>query len=79
MILPTKHVDGARSLIAIGAEVIRLLIEPKSVSQIWKDYLGASSLNPQITFDLFALSLDWLFMIGLVEFDGDKLCRKTAE
>jgi hypothetical protein len=39
MILPSKHLTTERSLLAIGADILSLLKEPKSVSKIWLDYL----------------------------------------
>lgn len=37
MILPTKHLREDRALIAIGAELLRLLDEPKTVSRLWDE------------------------------------------
>ncbi len=37
MILPTKHLREDRALIAVGAELLRLLDEPKTVSRLWDE------------------------------------------
>lgn len=37
MILPTKHLQEDRALIAIGAELLKLLDEPKTVSRLWDE------------------------------------------
>lgn len=38
MILPTKHLREDRTLLAIGADVLRLLGESKTVSRLWDDF-----------------------------------------
>ena len=37
MILPSKHLSEDRALVTIGAEVLGLLREPKTVSRLWTD------------------------------------------
>ena len=47
MILPTKRITAERALLGIGAEVLRLLEEPKTVSRLWNEYkLGARAKTP---------------------------------
>ena len=50
MILPTKHSGYDRSLLVMGAKVIQILIEPKTVSRIWDEIkndniLGSNKSN----------------------------------
>lgn len=37
MILPTKHLREDRALITVGAELLKLLDEPKTVSHLWDE------------------------------------------
>lgn len=37
MILPTKHLREDQALIAIGADLLALLSEPKTVSRLWDE------------------------------------------
>jgi len=37
MILPTKHLREDRALITVGAELLKLLDEPKTVSRLWDE------------------------------------------
>lgn len=37
MILPTKHLREDQALIAVGAELLGLLDEPKTVSRLWDE------------------------------------------
>ncbi len=79
MILPTKGIAPDRALITVGADVLRLLAEPKTVSRTWEEYARASTLDPRITFDWFLLSLDLLFMIGAIHLDRGRLHRTVVE
>ena len=40
MILPTKHLREDQALIAVGAELLGLLDEPKTVSRLWDELRG---------------------------------------
>jgi hypothetical protein len=79
MILPTKHLPIERSLIAIGADLLGLLDEPKSVSKLWLDF---QTLNDQrdlrLTFDWFSLAISMLFAIGALEQKDRRLVRREV-
>lgn len=79
MILPTKHMRTQRTLLGVGAEVIALLDQPKTVSRVWADLKkkrGEDDLN--LSFDWFVLSLDLLFSIDAVELNRGRLQLKVA-
>jgi len=73
VILPSKHLGADRALVTVGAGVLRLLTEPKTVSRLWTE--AKRSSNAAITYDWFVLSLDLLFAIGLVEFSRGRVAR----
>jgi hypothetical protein len=77
VILPTKGIQPRAALLSVGAEVIRLLNEPKSVSRLWDDFRRSGSSAEQITFDWFVLSLDLLFVFGAIELARGRV-RKVA-
>ena len=68
MLLPTKHVPTRRSLIGIGAVILGHLHEPSTVSSLW----NLMKDEPEIGhFGVFVLALDYLFVIGAIQFtDG---------
>jgi len=72
MILPTKHLSENRALLRIGAELLRLLDKPKTISRLWEElkrsYNGAMEKS-SLTYDWFILGLDLLYMINAVEFE----------
>lgn len=76
MILPSKHLSEDRALITIGAEVLKLLTEPKTVSRLWTEVKREA--DAAITYDWFVLGLDVLYAIGLVEFSRGRVARTKA-
>lgn len=78
MILPTKGVSPSRALISLGADILRILTESKTVSRLWQDFRKESSANIDVSFDWFVLSLDLLYLLGVVEFDRGRVRRAPA-
>lgn len=75
MILPTKGVPPQQALITLGADILRLLTEGKTVSRLWDDFRKARATSAHVTFDWFVLSLDLLFLFGTVEFERGRVRR----
>jgi len=78
MLLPTKTLSPARTLLGIGASVLKLLNEPKPVSRVWDEFKRAQAAvpnSPTVTFGWFVLSLDLLFTLKLIGFDHNRLVR----
>lgn len=67
MILPTKHVSEARSLLAAGAVLLHRLDQPRTVTELWEAVRGEEIAS----FDRFVLAAEMLYTIGAVDFrDG---------
>lgn len=49
MILPTKHLREDRALITVGAELLKLLDEPKTVSRLWDEIQRTRTARPAAT------------------------------
>jgi hypothetical protein len=79
MILPSKHLKQERALLTVGAQVLRRLRTPKTVSALWdelsKEGHTASKVASKLTFDWFVLSLDLLFTLGAIELKEGRLTR----
>jgi ABC-3C biological conflict system middle component len=76
MILPTKGLALDRALLSVGAEVLRLLDRPKTVSRLWDQMRRRqNSLLEAISYDWFLLSLDLLYLWGAVDFEDGRLRR----
>ncbi|WP_391483962.1 ABC-three component system middle component 6 [Aeoliella mucimassa] len=79
MILPTKHLQSDRSLIAIGAEIIKLIEQPKSISVLWLEIQELSlHSNRRLSFDWFTLAIAMLYTLDAVELRGHRLCRREV-
>lgn len=78
MILPTKHLQPTRCLLGVGAQVLRLLNEPKPVSRLWPEIKANYERTPEspaISFGWFVLALDLLFLTGAIKADRGRLER----
>lgn len=76
MILPTKHLSKERSIIGVGGEVLLILNKPMTISSLWNNIKESRKRiygNSFLSFDWFILSLDFLFMLNLIEFKSGKI------
>ena len=72
MILPTKHISLSSSLMGVSAEILRRIDGEKTVTYLWEEVRKLPNIR---TFEVFALSLDFLFSLGVVDFDKGLLRR----
>jgi len=80
MILPTKHLPQERALLAVGADILRLLSEPKTVSRLWDEIKKARASHPRyspLTYDWFVLALDLLFTVKAIDIERGRI-RKAV-
>lgn len=78
MILPTKRLSQDRSLLTVGAEVLSLLDEPKTVSRLWEELRTARSERSavrMVTYDWFVLTLDLLYLLDTLELERGRIQR----
>jgi hypothetical protein len=81
MILPTKGLGVERAMLTIGAEILQLLTEPKTVSRLWDELgseMGERSSTRIVNYDWFVLTLDLLYMLGALEMDHGRI-RRTKQ
>jgi len=64
VILPTKHITAANSLLGAGAKVLDELGVPVTVSALWEKTRTLSEIR---TFERFSLTLTFLYSIGALE------------
>lgn len=78
MILPTKHLPDDRALLAVGADILALADEPKTVSRLWDEFQKRRTGRVRtgaVGFDWFVLGVDLLFLVGAVELDRGRVRR----
>ena len=82
MILPTKGIAPDRALLSVGAQVVRLLDQPATVSQAWRklcDWRAEEGFLTPVSFGWFVLALDVLHAMGVIELRDDLLTvRRTG-
>lgn len=78
MILPTKHIKQDRSLIGVGAEILLLLDNSKTISSLWNRFqkrIESIEGTGEISFDWFILSLDLLYALGTIDYQRGRVWR----
>ena len=81
MILPTKHLAPERALITVGAELLEILREPKTVSRTWDELRALRHSrwpHGKTRFDWFVLALDLLFLLGTIRLEEGLLVRSDS-
>jgi hypothetical protein len=76
MILPTKRLNVENSLLGLGADVLGLLDQPKTVSRVWEEFKGLRDqrrASSGLTYEWFVLALDLLFIVGTVVVEDGEL------
>ena len=81
MILPSKHMRADRALIGVGAEVLRILGSPMTVSKLWdqiRSRRSADAASPVVDYRWFVLALDLLYLLRAIEFDRGLIRRASS-
>lgn len=83
MLTPTKNLHEDKSILKIGARILSFLTFPRTLNSTWEAYMEFQNLEsqniPNIQFDTFILALDFLYMIGAIEYQGDLLRRTKSD
>ena len=72
MIIPTKRITQDRSLLGIGAEILTLLDEPKTMSRLWDEFKSRrlhKKSGSTVIYDWFILALDVLYMLNAIRLE----------
>lgn len=78
MLLPSKNVSADRALLTVGAQILIQLERPGSVSAVWErliDWRKSEAMGSSVPFWWFALALDVLHAVGVVEWSDGILRR----
>ena len=82
MLTPTKNLHEDKTILKIGARILSFLTSPRTLSSTWEAYYDFQSKEsnnvPRIQFDMYILALDFLYMIGAVEYEDDLLWRANS-
>lgn len=75
MILPDKSITLSYSIVGIGANILTELKAPQTISSLWE---RARKYEEIKTYGIFILSLDFLYALGLLEFENGIVRRGKA-
>jgi hypothetical protein len=78
MILPTKHIRICESLIGLGGYLLKLLNEPMTIDNLWFKFSKHNNhkFPAYHNFDNVVLSLNLLFIMGIIEInENGELCN----
>lgn len=75
MILPNKVISPEKSLLFIGANILKFLDTPQPISNLWEITKSRLNIN---SFQFFTLTLDLLYMIDAISFHDDKIYRRRS-
>lgn len=75
MILPTKHLELDKSLLAIGGRILNALPRPRTVTSMWEE---VRKHEETLTFESFSLALTFLYTIGAVEMKDELMMRRAV-
>jgi len=72
MILPNKYINEKNSLIGVGALLIQHITSGIKIYALWDMIKNEEHVG---TYERFILSLDFLYLIGLVDFKENCIIR----
>jgi hypothetical protein len=76
VILPTKGISPDQALLTVGASILKLLDQPKTVSRLWDEVRKrAGGGAVAIRFDWFMLALDVLYTLGTIDMTQGRVRR----
>ena len=81
MILPGKHLQPNRALLTIGSEILAVIGEMSTVSELWERVRVLRSRRESaspLPFDWFILALSLLYAIGAIDLRGELLIKSSA-
>lgn len=81
MILPSKYLKPDRALLSVGGEILSVLGDTATVSEIWDKVRARradQSGETPLPFDWFILALSLLYAVGAVDHVDGAVIRTTA-
>ncbi|WP_409200380.1 ABC-three component system middle component 6 [Methanobrevibacter sp. DSM 116169] len=76
MILPTKYLNSDETLIGVGNLIIRNISSSIPLSTLWEKVKKNENVY---NFERFLLTLDMLFIIGIIDLDNENNIIKVKQ
>lgn len=72
MIMPSKYLREDEALIGVSAALLPLVEKNGNLTALWE---SAKKIDTVGSFERFILALDFLYLLGLVDLDNNKIVR----
>jgi hypothetical protein len=83
LILPSKHISQEKALLTVGADLLKRLNKPKTVSSVWEEIRQPATVYGEnsryASYDWFILALDLLYIIGAIEINEGLLTKSNLK
>jgi hypothetical protein len=74
MILPDKNILLQYSILGSGANILKVLNKPETVSSLWEKLKNEREIQ---SFEKFVLTLDFLYAMNIVELSNGLIALKA--
>jgi len=81
VILPGKHISPDRSLVVVGGDILAVLGQSSTVTELWEAVRAARASRTRatpLTYDWFVLALTFLFTISAIRLEGDRIVTEKT-
>ena len=75
MIMPTKYLKEDEALIGVGGLLLQHIQDHANISSLWEEI---KTNHAVLNFERFVLALDFLFILGLIEFKKNEIIRVVS-
>lgn len=72
MIMPSKYLREDEVLVGVGGILLQCIEGHSNLSSLWEDVKNNHAVA---TFERFVLALDFLFLLGLIDIQDNKIKR----
>ena len=80
MILPAKHLKQERAFLGIGGDILSVLEQGRSVSELWERVQQhRSNLAYPLSFDWFIFALSFLYAIDAIRYERGIILRRRDD
>lgn len=76
MLVPNKYEDLSKNFFSVGIDIVRLVKRPRKVYNLYTDLINTRKDKYEITFNRFLLTLDFLFAVGIIELENNRIMKK---
>ena len=77
MLLPTKHLSPARSILGVGAHIMAALDRDVTVGEAWEAARRSGPASSNVSYEWFLVALSFLYATGQISYSGLLISRRA--